>query len=193
MLGVLKHPDADDLAANGPTGNIVRSAPGRAVPALYWHAEPDCDHCKLPRRRKETVIIENAAGDLLQVGRSCLAEYTGSSDAEASIRAFLNWQEFWAHVRGASEGALDVGVEDEDEGAGGTVRVPAALSLADFLAWVIGCVRREGFVTKDMVGLDHPYTTGQCGMESGLDARKRGVPPRRRMPRRRRRFSRGPA
>ena len=37
-----------------------------------------CDHCETTRRRKTTVLVRSETdGEVRQVGRSCLFEYTG--------------------------------------------------------------------------------------------------------------------
>lgn len=71
----------------GEEGNIVRIAnPSlrERVPSQYWSAPRECEHCHLPRDRKDTYLIYNEeTHDWKQVGRSCLKEYTGGLDAEA--------------------------------------------------------------------------------------------------------------
>jgi len=145
VLGVLEHPAEEDLEAGVDTGVIVREAPGETVPARYRTAGPDCEHCQVRRRRKDTVILQDKDGNVKQVGRSCLADYTGSSDAESRIKAFLAWQEHWGRIRELMD---DHGL-DEQLAMDAPSRV---LSLARFLAWVARCVHSDGFVSAKAEG-----------------------------------------
>ncbi len=46
-----------------------------------------CDHCNTLRRRKNTYLLySDEAGDLKQVGRTCLADYTGTELSEAVLK-----------------------------------------------------------------------------------------------------------
>ncbi|MBZ5709663.1 DUF3560 domain-containing protein [Nannocystis pusilla] len=145
VLGVLEHTAEEDLEAGVDTGVIVREAPGETVPARYRSAGPDCEHCQVRRRRKDTVILQDKDGNVKQVGRSCLADYTGSSDAESRIKAFLAWQEHWGQIRELMD---DHGL-DEQWAMDAPSRV---LSLARFLAWVARCVHSDGFVSAKAEG-----------------------------------------
>lgn len=55
-------------------GNILRVVPGfeQAVPAQFRAAGNNCDHCHTSRRRNETFVLVNEAGEWKQVGRSYL-------------------------------------------------------------------------------------------------------------------------
>jgi hypothetical protein len=48
---------------------------------MYRSALPNCDHCHKLRRRDDTFILKNAAGEMKQVGRNCLADFLRSGDA----------------------------------------------------------------------------------------------------------------
>ena len=54
------------------------------VPKEFWDSEKThCDHCATKRSRKNLAIIRNVkTGEILQVGKSCLKEYTHSMDDE---------------------------------------------------------------------------------------------------------------
>lgn len=63
-------------------GSVLRVCPGATVSegelAKYRKASPDnCDHCHTSRKRNDTFVIRNREGSLCQVGRQCLAAYTG--------------------------------------------------------------------------------------------------------------------
>lgn len=160
VLGVLQH-----ATEEGEDWTILRDAPGRSIPARYRSAGPDCEHCRQPRRRKETVILEDERGRVMQVGRTCLADYTGSSDAEARIKAFLSWQEMWARVRELTE---DTGV-DEQWALDPVTRV---IELERYLGWVARCVREFGFVSAAAAEANIDLeSTGRCAASADSDAK----------------------
>jgi hypothetical protein len=55
---------------------------GLELPERFEHASADCQHCELKRQRSVTVIFRNDEGEHLQVGRSCLKDYTGLSPSD---------------------------------------------------------------------------------------------------------------
>lgn len=168
VLGVVEHPSEEDRHA-GVTANIIRELPSRSVPARFRTATNVCEHCKLPRNRRETVVLRDEAGRVLQVGRSCLADYVGTSDAEARVRAFLNFQDFWASVREVMEGkgSLDEAWSEMNEGE---AKPPRVVPLDRFLIWVAACVRQDGaFVSSKMTGPRFPFTSGECAYDGGMD------------------------
>lgn len=90
-------------------GNIVLTAPGFDGNLIeYRTATAVCDHCNLDRRRNETFVIENEAGERKQIGRNCLALYIGIDPVNA-IRALTYWDDLGAFLR-----------EDDFDGAGGS-------------------------------------------------------------------------
>ena len=66
LLGILHHKEGQ---------TEVHPMEGAQVPAQYWNAAPDCDHCQTHQKRKDTFILENEASDLRQVGRTCLRDF----------------------------------------------------------------------------------------------------------------------
>jgi len=68
------------------TGNIIRTTPEfpeELSTKDYRHVESICDHCKTNRRRNDTYLIRNeVTNELLQVGRSCLKDFTGHASPE---------------------------------------------------------------------------------------------------------------
>lgn len=47
------------------------------TPDTYWDTPSHCDHCKEQRKRNFTFILRNEAGELKQVGSSCLKDFLG--------------------------------------------------------------------------------------------------------------------
>lgn len=64
-------------------GNIIHSYDGTEIPEKYLNSVPVCEHCKARRQRNDTYIVRNvASGELKQVGKSCLKDFTSGLSAE---------------------------------------------------------------------------------------------------------------
>jgi len=94
VLAVVEHHD---------TGNIVNTAPQFAdvAPTDLLHAPSTCDHCGHNRRRKHTVVIQDAAGNRHRVGKACLRDFTGH-DLPAVWETFADDLTAWDDERGAA-------------------------------------------------------------------------------------------
>lgn len=70
VIAVVEHYD---------TGNIVKTNPQFAgdAPTDLLNAPSTCEHCGHNRRRKHTVVIQNALGNRYRVGKACLLDFTG--------------------------------------------------------------------------------------------------------------------
>lgn len=74
-------------------GNITRLVPPfSSIPERFRTTNRICEHCKMDRRRNDTYIVVNEAGEHKQVGRSCLKDFTGhaSPDALAQFAELLS-------------------------------------------------------------------------------------------------------
>lgn len=69
-------------------GNVIRSyVQDVEIPVYFRTCEAKCDHCNSNRYRKDTYIVQNVTtGELKQVGKSCLKDYTNGWSAEAVAR-----------------------------------------------------------------------------------------------------------
>ena len=67
------------LAAIDHVEGLVKSAPYAPEDMNFsvYVDEPNCDHCKLDRRRNATFIAQHDDGRLVQVGRTCLKDFLG--------------------------------------------------------------------------------------------------------------------
>lgn len=66
-------------------GNVIRFSPkykGESNVEKYRNSKPDCDHCQHQRKRKDTFIMINEAGETKQIGRSCIKDFLGHKSAE---------------------------------------------------------------------------------------------------------------
>lgn len=62
-------------------GNVVTGY-GIEIPNRFYNCSPWCEHCKTDRWRKDTYIVRNVkTNEFKQVGRNCLADYTGGLSA----------------------------------------------------------------------------------------------------------------
>ena len=83
FMGVLEH--CND-------GNIVRMVgqDAKHFPARYLTAPSECEHCHKRINRKDTYLIYNHPEDKwMQVGSSCLKQYTNGLDAEVCAQMML--------------------------------------------------------------------------------------------------------
>jgi hypothetical protein len=118
-------------------GTILRAVPTVELPegALkpYREAVPSCDHCGYKRRRNDTFVVRNDAGTMKQVGRNCLADFTGckSPQAVASMAEYL---------------AAAAGVAEEFEGGGGGGEFVEDMTA--YLAYVAAAIRLEGWLSR---------------------------------------------
>ena len=109
-----------------------------------------CEHCNMKRRRNDTfVVLETSTGKQTQVGRQCLADFTGINDPEkvAQRAAFLSVYE---NLRDYEEGFWGAVRED-------TIDTMEALALTSAYIGKIGWVPKsacEGNPTANSVA-DH--------------------------------------
>jgi hypothetical protein len=123
FLGTLQHTEA---------GNILRAIPGKEIPESYRTAPRTCDHCKKIRARKDTYLVKTEAGEIRQVGHSCVADYLGHQSPQQI--AFL----------------ATIVKEMEDLGSEGERRygAPQVLLTTEFMEMAAEVVLRKGFVSR---------------------------------------------
>lgn len=108
--------------------------PGDLTP--YLHAAPDCDHCGVDRRRKETFILQaREDGSLKQVGRQCLGDFTGIHNPDQVAK--------WAEYLIEFEDTLADAEERDSSGGGGTPVLP----LDGYLTHVVTMIREFGYTS----------------------------------------------
>jgi len=67
-------------------GNLVHCAPGIGnLDCKYRNAGNICEHCNKNRRRNDLIVIRHSDGCEKSVGRSCLADYIRTDDAESLL------------------------------------------------------------------------------------------------------------
>ena len=142
FAGTLQH-----LTVEGETTNILRTL--REVPAHYRNATPACDHCNINRRRNDTYLVVNEAGEWKQVGRTCLQDFVGGKDP-ADVVAMLT-------------GLLSMCASAESEGGfGGGI---SHFHLESFLLMVVRAMEFQGgFVSRSMARDRNLLSTSDLAM-----------------------------
>lgn len=122
---------------HGDCGNIVTQLGEKPTNPAWFTAPARCDHCGTNRARSVTYIVESKRGELRQVGKSCLREYTGidpeTAAAWASIREIL-LEDDW--------GGLDL---DEL-----TQRYKPMYLVDEVIAHAVDSVKAKGYIKSDM-------------------------------------------
>lgn len=127
----------------------VRAFKGETkVPTSYLTSTPVCMHCGTSRRRRHTFLLRDQANQVIQVGHSCLQEYTGFSP-DAALAATSVWTEFNAMVRAM------LGIEREEA----EIRWGATYPLKEILFCGAMAILEHGFVSRRAV---------QEGLEQGI-------------------------
>lgn len=64
-------------------GNLIHSPKDIAIPEKYYTSGGYCEHCNSNRARRYLYLVKNVnTGDVRQVGRSCLRDYTHGLNAD---------------------------------------------------------------------------------------------------------------
>jgi len=98
-----------DLRGSKP---MVRKQPYTNVDLSRFHdTDSHCDHCNTTRARNDVLVMENVAtGELMQIGRSCVADFMRSKDATALL-ACSDWAESYGNItesNGKHEGTVSL-------------------------------------------------------------------------------------
>lgn len=130
----------------GGVGTVLRVCPGATVSegelARYREASPEnCDHCRAARRRTDTFIIRDAAGNLSQVGRQCLQAFTGLANPVvlcSTAEILFSMSEL-------------LGDSEDDgfgEGFGGVGTGQRYVTIECFLPYVCCSIRTDGWLSR---------------------------------------------
>ncbi len=132
FIATLQHVDGGTILRSVPTAEV-----GDSELAPYRASAPACDHCRQNRRRNDTFVVRHVeTGDLRQVGRNCLADFTGAQSPEA----YASLAELLCAVSDAVEGAGDFGSRGE-----------RAADLDVYLSYVVACIRVGGWFSRTAV------------------------------------------
>lgn len=120
-------------------GNILHVLPGKEIPFQYRDCGPNCGHCNLQRKRRDTFVLHSTTGDdkWIQVGRNCLADFLGR-DAERYADAAETYYTL-DQLGEASEGMGEGGF-----GGGG----PRYVMLDRYLGYVAEVISHVGWKSR---------------------------------------------
>ena len=104
----------------------------------YRTAEARCEHCDTARRRNDTYLVQSEAGEIKQVGSSCLADFTGHPSPDAIARL----AEQLADLAELAESA------EREEPSGGSG--PALYPTVDYLTFVAQEIRLNGWTPRSV-------------------------------------------
>ena len=142
-------------------GNFVYTSPNSSVPNLpaeFKSMNQHCDVCKTNRDRNDTFVIKllqddpvrfpnKKAGDLLVVGRNCLARFLPG----VSVSGLVMWTKMVDAVRDDVGASQEMG--DNDGGGGGGKYYEERDSL---LQWIIAAYLYTGrYVSKKQANMDN--------------------------------------
>ncbi|QGJ94884.1 DNA binding domain protein [Gordonia phage Stormageddon] len=132
-------------------GTILRMVPGEETPAGFERPDThNCDHCgKRRNRAKSYLVIDEATGEVKQIGSTCLELYFG-----VTIKGL------WALGRFTAEELAEM-AEVEDERFGGP-REPHLFSVRYLIAMALYITNGgKGFVSKAAAGYDRTPTSAE--------------------------------
>ncbi len=144
-------------------GNLVLRAPGVETDLDGWRLTGSrCQHCGLDRRRSATFLLQNEQGAIVQVGKSCLEDYTGTTNIASAVELFKCWQE------------ILVGLGDGGEYGFGGGWHPSSTPV-EYVAAAVSSIRRRGFhksgSEKSTRG-ECDFLTGPCPLDKGREGDK---------------------
>ena len=144
---------------HGDKGNIVTPF-GDAVVDEAWYTVPArCDHCGTNRARSVTFMCRNENGDVRQVGRSCLKDYTGIFPGAAVL---------WAEVTDIFPDGLDC-TEDELVSRG----VVKLIDVDHILALACDSIKAHGYVKSDNPGSTRGEVLDLLNTEPSLEGQEK--------------------
>jgi hypothetical protein len=128
FVATLQHEEAGTILRSVPTASFPEGTLNR-----FRTATPTCEHCQYNRRRNDTFVVRHDDGTVKQVGRNCLAAFTGVRSPE-DVAAM-------AELLAAAKEAAD----SCSSGGGGGESVE---DTEEYLAYVACSVRYNGWVSR---------------------------------------------
>lgn len=118
--------------------NLVLKAPETPDIPSKFISRCACDHCKIERARKHTVLLRNVNnGEYIQVGKACLHDYLGKDivDYALYLSLFKDIEEYIANI----------------SNKGGNGAAHRYFEVEEVLTQAIVDTRKNGYVSKAMV------------------------------------------
>ena len=144
---------------HGEHGNIVTGFNHYDIPTAWYKAPPKCDHCNTNRFRSVTYMVKHDSGEIRQVGKTCLHDYTGISPEATAL---------WASVTDLE----DTGYAEKEEWET-TLHGQRMFQTRHILACAIDEIEKDGYrkaddrnSTKEAVitAVTHDHTPSEKGL-----------------------------
>ena len=129
--------------------------------SAYRNCGPQCDHCGLDRNRTDTYIVRNEQGALKQVGKQCLASFTGSGQSPEQVLGHAEFLSTFLNVLSNVDNSDTEDSFDDDGDCGGSYD---AFGLDTFLTVVAALAREDGFRTRKQADLSDRASTSDCAL-----------------------------
>jgi hypothetical protein len=115
-----------------PAGNEYHWYSDASDVSEYRFRERECDHCHKRRVRNATYLVRHDSGPMMQVGSTCLGDFTGAHSPQAAAKWMENIYTLFLDLRG---------------GWGATAgRTTRKFFLAEWLAFVSLEIREHGWM-----------------------------------------------
>lgn len=122
---------------HGEEGNIVTGYNDYEIPVAWYSAPSKCDHCHTNRARSVTFMVRNENGQIKQVGKTCLHDYTGIFPEAAAL---------WASVTDIEDtSCCDISKEEWDTVYSGQ----RMYDVRDILACAVDSIAKDGYRKTD--------------------------------------------
>jgi len=141
-------------------GNLIFNPSGTGDVGDHWKtAKPHCQHCGHNRHRKETYLIKGMPENFVQVGSTCIKEYTGIDPNRV-----FKWIEYIADV----ERLLGSGEHC-------TPREASYIDTQCYLTHVARIIRTDGWTPRSKADGIMRHATADTSLSYMLDCRDRKV------------------
>lgn len=133
-------------------GNIYHTFPGYHLPDEFRNRFV-CDHCGTTRQRNLTYVVTNEEGKFMQVGSSCLKDFTRMTN----IKQIIN---FFGEVQALIE---DFDNPDREYGSSGGLTYMSTLA---YLPYVVECINEYGWVSRGSATVSGKTATADTALSA---------------------------
>lgn len=144
------------MIEHGDKGNIVTGFNGYDIPPAWYSIPARCDHCNTNRARSVTFMVKRDDGEIKQVGKTCLKDYTGISPATALL---------WADVRDIECNDMDYDREYFESHS--EIRMHSVESI---LAYAVMDIAKRGYRKSDDLHSTRDYVLSDVKAHAPIDA-----------------------
>lgn len=134
------------------------------VPERFRTCNVWCDHCNLFRNRVSTYIVADEHEEYMQVGSTCLADFTGHPDPQSVLAAAsIIWE-----AEAACQEATDL---DEAWDAA----FPLYVNLKMYLTYVAACIHEFGWTPRSQKDVGYPTADAAYAAMTSRKSEAQGV------------------